>query len=592
MYDLQMQTQAILQPQSAAYPGAALLDQVSDCIIVVTRFGNVAYANPAAHAAGVATLLRTGEPLHAASRRDGQAAEATVNEWWQRVTPTPDGDFTMIARRDTGAAISALHKAEARLTALFQQAQPDMLILQLPAVGEVVIEKANDAFCLTSGMSSNAAMAQPLSVVFDQATAEALADDARRCVAEGGFERQRTLLYPAGQRRIKAHYRLLSNDANGTQRVLLSQTDLTDTHRIESALRQALRLEVIGQLTGGVAHDFNNLLTAILGSLELLARNATEDRQRRWIRIANEAANRGATLTQQLLSYARKQFLAPVPTDIPAALNEMTALISGSLGSRIQFRTEFAPDTWLAITDIAQLELALLNLMVNARTAMPNGGSLLLATRNHSTDMPGLPWDLTPGEYVVVTVADTGHGMDPDTLASAMEPFFTTKGIGEGSGLGLSQAYGFARQLGGTVRLTSMKNAGTVAEIFLPGATLADGMLGRVLVADGSASRRETIAGVLKPLGWALDEAATTEAALECMAAADYAVMVIDLELAGNEATQLARRAKALHKRTGLVFLTSTPDPVIAAGLPGVVIAKSALADELAQSVQSALTAT
>ena len=144
----------------------------------------------------------------------------------------------------------------------------------------------------------------------------------------------------------------------------------------------------------------------------------------------------------------------------------MTALIRGSLGGNIGFETDFAPGTWLAHTDIGQLELALLNLMVNARTAMPKGGRLTLSSRNHPGEAAALPPELEPGDYVVVCVADTGIGMAADVLAHAMEPFFTTKGIGEGSGLGLSQAYGFARQLGGTVRLASTPGEGTLAEIF------------------------------------------------------------------------------------------------------------------------------
>jgi signal transduction histidine kinase len=199
----------------------------------------------------------------------------------------------------------------------------------------------------------------------------------------------------------------------------------------------------------------------------------TEERQRRWIRVATDAAQRGALLTQQLLAYARKQFLEPTATDIPAALSGMTELIRGSLGGRITLAASFEPGTWLAHTDIAQLELALLNLMVNARTAMPEGGHLRLSTHNHPLGTPGLPPELEFRDYVVVTVKDNGTGMTPEVLAHAMEPFFTTKGVGEGSGLGLSQVYGFARQSGGTLRLTSAPGAGTVAEIFLPRALVS-----------------------------------------------------------------------------------------------------------------------
>ncbi len=357
---------------------------------------------------------------------------------------------------------------DADLHELFEHAPTDMLVLRVHPDGRVVIDAANLAFGRTTGLAATDLRGHCVEAVLDPVTAGVLAADAQRCLAQGGFDCQHSLKFPAGTLLVRSYYRMLPGRGPDARRVLLTQIDLTENRRIEAALRQALRLEVVGQLTGGVAHDFNNLLTAILGSLELLGGTVTEERQRRWIRVASEAAQRGAILTQQLLAYARKQFLEPTATDIPAALGGMTALIRGSLGGRITLATAFDAGTWLAHTDIAQLELALLNLMVNARTAMPDGGLLRLSTRNYVPDAQGLPPELEPGDYVVVTVADTGVGMDPEVLAHAMEPFFTTKGIGEGSGLGLSQAYGFARQSGGTLRLTSAPGAGTVAEIFLP----------------------------------------------------------------------------------------------------------------------------
>jgi signal transduction histidine kinase len=217
-----------------------------------------------------------------------------------------------------------------------------------------------------------------------------------------------------------------------------------------------------------MAHEFNNLLTAVLGSLERLSREQTEERHLHWVQNAMAAARRGAVLTQQLLSYARKQFMAPAPTDVPAAIGGMTELIRGSLGGRISLDVDFAPDTWLVLTDSAQLELALLNLVINARQAMPQGGTLRLTSVNIPRGSLILPLDLQPGDYVCLSVSDTGTGMTPEVLGRAMEPFFTTKGIGGGSGLGLSQAYGVICQLGGTLRLNSTPGNGTKADLFLP----------------------------------------------------------------------------------------------------------------------------
>ena len=446
---------------------AALLDHVSDCALLLDRDGQVIYANSAAEAQGVATILAaTGRSVEAALR-SGRPVEAVAEGWWRRAAPAPDGGLTLLAHRERALSVDSA----ARFDVLFEQAPADLAVLQIRADGVVAIEKANAAFAHTTGLIPTEIAGRAVSDVLDSVTAQMLAADARTCIAQHGLECERTLQFPAGERLVRAHYRTMPGRDGIADRVLLTQVDLTETRRIEVALRQALRLEVIGQLTGGVAHDFNNLLTAVLGSLEMLGRHIDDERHRRWIRVAVEAAQRGATLTQQLLAYARKQFLEPTATDIVKALDGMTALIRGSLSSKIALEFAFDSSTWLAHTDIGQLEMSLMNLIVNARVAMPEGGRLTLSTRNHPACMAGLPSELEPGDYVVVSVADTGIGMTPDVLARAMEPFFTTRGIGEGSGLGLSQTYGFARQLGGTVRLTSIPGTGTVAEIFLPRAT-------------------------------------------------------------------------------------------------------------------------
>ena len=454
--------------------GTAVLDQVSDAVVVQSRDGRVIYANEAGKADHKHGIPPEAERLAALVQATGQPAESLCDGWRRWVAPTAEGGLTFISRRDieTVHTQAVLH-TQAHLADLFQHAPMDLLVLQVHPDGSVIIEEANIAFGRTTGLAAAELRGRLIEAVFDRVTAGILATDARMCVVQGGFDCQHRLTFPAGQRLVRAYYRVMPANVGGVTRVLLTQIDHTENRRIEAALRQALRLEVVGQLTGGVAHDFNNLLTAILGSLEMLERSTAEERHHRWIRVATEAAQRGAALTQQLLAYARKQFLEPTATDIPGAISGMRELIRGSLGGRIVLETAFDPGTWLAHTDIAQLELALLNLMVNARTAMPDGGYLRLSTHNHPADASGLPADLEPADYVVVTVADTGLGMTPDVLARAMEPFFTTKGVGEGSGLGLSQAYGFARQLGGTLRLASAPGAGTLAEIFLPRAAVS-----------------------------------------------------------------------------------------------------------------------
>ncbi len=355
---------------------------------------------------------------------------------------------------------------------LFEHSPLEIMVLRVGSDGVVRAEECDAAFYCTTGLRADQVIGQPIQDAMGEIGA-GLAEDCHICLAQGAFERQHTLRLGGGERVVRSYYRPLPDEQTGVRRVLLTQIDLTESRRVEGAVRQAMRLEAIGQLTGGVAHEFNNVLTAVLGNLDLLTRRLVDARQLRWAQSATAAARRGATLTHQLLAYARKQFMAPAATDIPACVGAMTELIRGVLGSRITLVTEFDPATWPALADPAQLELALLNLLTNARDAMPEGGRVQLSTSNCPADNPALPAELERGDYVLLAVADTGIGMPPDILARAMEPFFTTKGVGEGSGLGLSQAYGVARQLGGTIRLRSEPGKGTAAHIFLPRAVPA-----------------------------------------------------------------------------------------------------------------------
>ena len=239
--------------------------------------------------------------------------------------------------------------------------------------------------------------------------------------------------------------------------------------KVEEAFRQAQKMEAVGQLTGGIAHDFNNLLAAVLGNLKLLRKRLTDDAgARRLIDGAIEGAERGASLTQRLLAFARQEDLHPAPVDV-AELNSkgMLEMLRRSIGPLIQIETEFAADLWPAHVDANQLELALLNLAVNARDAMPEGGRLTLSAHN-ATVVVAADDALDAGDYVCLAVADTGAGMDEATLARATEPFFTTKGAGKGTGLGLSMVHGLAAQSGGALRLSSRPGAGTTAELWLP----------------------------------------------------------------------------------------------------------------------------
>jgi signal transduction histidine kinase/CheY-like chemotaxis protein len=235
----------------------------------------------------------------------------------------------------------------------------------------------------------------------------------------------------------------------------------------QAALLQAQKIETMGQLVGGVAHDFNNLLMAVLGNLDVLARRIGDDpKLRRLVDGATEGAKRGAALTQRLLAFARKQELEAKPTDVLALVEDMRDLVERSVGPLVQVRIDAEAALPAVSVDPNQLEMALLNLAVNARDAMPDGGALTIGLSRHQ--LARAEGGLAPGAYVRLTVRDTGHGMDEVTLAKAIEPFFSTKGLGKGTGLGLSMVHGLADQSGGAFRLESAIGIGTSAHLWLP----------------------------------------------------------------------------------------------------------------------------
>lgn len=250
--------------------------------------------------------------------------------------------------------------------------------------------------------------------------------------------------------------------------------DLTATHRIEQELRQAQKMEAIGQLTGGVAHDFNNLLTVILGNLEMLEARLTDAHQLDLVREARETAEHGAQLTERLLAFGRRQSLQPRLTNIGALLAEMMPLLRRTLGEAITIKGNADTDLWAAMVDPSQLQNAILNLAINARDAMPNGGQLTITAENAELgpDYVRHHSETRIGKYVLITVSDNGIGMAQDVLARAFEPFFTTKGVGAGSGLGLPMVYGFVMQSNGHVALASEPGGGTTIRMYLPQASV------------------------------------------------------------------------------------------------------------------------
>ena len=349
---------------------------------------------------------------------------------------------------------------------------------------------------------------------------------------------------------------------------------IAEREKAERALMEARRLEAIGRLTGGVAHDFNNLLAAVIGNLELLSAALGEAPPRRYAEAALSAAWRGGRLTQQLLAFARQQRLESAAVDVNGVIAGMDTLLQHTLGGLVQVQMALAPALWPASTDATQLELVLLNLAINARDAMPEGGTLRLATRNVERADTALPEELAPGEYVLISVTDTGTGMAPEVAERAFEPFFTTKEVGKGSGLGLAQAYGVARQSGGTARLRSRLGQGTVVELFLPRAAAAAkaapsdtpvphraGSHGpAVLVLNDEPILRGVASELLAEAGYQVQQASSGHEALAILRERRFAAAVVDSAMPGMSGTEFARLARQLQPELQVLFITGGLD--------------------------------
>lgn len=354
---------------------------------------------------------------------------------------------------------------------------------------------------------------------------------------------------------------------------------INERERVEAALRQMQRLEAVGQLTAGVAHDFNNLLVVILSSAALLERDVPADvlRERAGQRLRNirEAGERGAKLTAQLLAFARRQQLEPRVIDLNEAITAMLGLLQSTLGTAVTIETCFDPDVRPALADPTQLELIVLNLVINARDAMPDGGRLLLSTGNCTlVDPPERAEEPEPGEYIVLEVTDSGTGMPPDVLAKAFEPFFTTKDVGKGSGLGLAQVFGFAKQTGGGARIATVQGQGTTVTVFLPmvpggqptseaavpglaAGTQIAGPARTVLLVDDDDAVREVTAILLEDLGCRVIQASTGAAALDILRSGQRIdVLMTDFAMPRMNGAELAREARALDPTLPLIFVT------------------------------------
>jgi signal transduction histidine kinase len=357
---------------------------------------------------------------------------------------------------------------------------------------------------------------------------------------------------------------------------VLTISDMTKRAQADLVLREAQKMQAIGQLTGGIAHDFNNLLTVILGNLELV-RGRLEGDNALLTRIerATWAAQRGATLTSQLLAFARKQPLSPTPIDLTITVQDLVPLLRRTIGEHIDLRYVETAGAWSAMADPAQLENALLNLALNARDAMPEGGRLTIELANKVLDEAYAceHAEVTPGDYAMLAVSDTGHGMAPDVLARVFEPFFTTKPDGKGTGLGLPMVFGFIKQSGGHINIYSEIGEGTTVRLYLPRAigvgvatsqrSVAPIELPRgsatVLVVEDEPAVREIAVAILGDLGYSVLEAADGDSALRVFGANASSVdlLLTDVVLPGRvRGRELAERIKSIRPEVKVLFMS------------------------------------
>jgi signal transduction histidine kinase/CheY-like chemotaxis protein len=424
------------------------------------------------------------------------------------------------------------------------------------------------------------------------------------------------LLVLPGRNQLQQAYAALAEETRQRRSAEAMVRRFQEIEATESQVRQAQKMEAVGQLTGGVAHDFNNILTVITGTIEILG-DAVKDRPH-LAQITNliaSAAARGADLTQHLLAFARRQPLQPRNTDVNALIIDAAGLLRPTLGEQIEIESMLSPDSAPALIDPSQLSTAVLNLALNARDAMPNGGKLTLETRNVVLDQnyASMNGDVKPGNYVMIAVSDTGEGIPANLIEKVFEPFFTTKDVGKGSGLGLSMVYGFVKQSNGHIKIYSEEGHGTTVKLYLPQATgaasVAEAVVAdaavcgfergdkSILIVEDDALVREYVVTQIESLGYRTLAASNAAQALAIVNGHETIdLLFTDVIIPGGmNGRQLALAAQKQRPELKVLYTSGYTENAIVhhgrldAGV--LLLAKPYLSSDLARMIQTALTA-
>ncbi|MGE0260080.1 MAG: response regulator [Alphaproteobacteria bacterium] len=527
---------------------------------------------------GEVTVDATGRPermlgisIDSTRRREiVEAAEATLRDREHRLRELNE-ELAQIADRRT----RQLDASRAQIQAIYDNSPDWLSLFRATADGRFIYEDLNTATERGYGLSREQVVGRPVEEILGVEQARLPISLFRECVRTGENQRYTARRTMAGvTRTIDVMFARVPEKHDGDWLIMATARDITEREEIEQQLRQAQKMEALGLLTGGVAHDFNNLLTAIIGNLELLApRTAGDPAATRHVGAAQRAAENGARLTEQLLAFSRRQHLRPRAVDLNAVTAELREMLARTIGTTIEVRLALSPDLWLALIDPAQIETAILNLAINARDAMPSGGELTFETCNLPAGK-GAPAELAGQDCVGLIVRDTGTGMPEDVLNAAVEPFFTTKEPGKGSGLGLSQVYGTVRQSNGAMKIESRIGAGTAVHLFLPRAfaepavpppprapVAAEPAGGRLLLVDDNPGVREITAQILRQCGFTVAEVASGQGALDALEGGEVCdLLVIDMAMPGLNGVETVARARRRRPGLRVLYMTGYAD--------------------------------